>query len=193
MNVSPRTTAVPEPTPEPAAQRCTPQDRRTGSPNATCTVEPAPAWRAPDASSAPPPAPRPEQSGALEAEALACRARLGVELCTRTADIPVARELNLQHHWLRTSTREAGMGPDNGEVPGARLDSPLVTRTQVNDHTGRGDLPGSACTAKLQVDEACVDRELTLGRDLGRWTPTNQCQSFVAEVLEKCSNRKATP
>jgi hypothetical protein len=113
----------------------------------------------------------------------------GVELCKRIAELPGARQLGVEHHWLRTSTKEAGMGPADGGVPGNRVDLPYVTQTRVNDHTGQGNLPGSTCERVADVDEACVNRELELGKPLGAWTPTNQCQTFAAGVLERCSTK----
>ena len=109
-----------------------------------------------------------------------------VELCKRTADLPGARELDVKHHWIRTASKEAGMGAKDGGVPGHHLDVPFVTKVTVNDHTGEGAKPGASCETVPNVDAACVDRELELGKDLGRWTPTNQCQTFAAGVLAHC-------
>jgi RHS repeat-associated protein len=50
---------------------------------------------------------------------------LVVELCTRVADISVGREIGLSHYWIRTSSKEVGLGPAGGGVPGAQSDSPL--------------------------------------------------------------------
>ncbi len=113
----------------------------------------------------------------------------GVELCKRTADLPGARELDVKHHWLRTATKEAGMGPADGGVPGNRMDLPYVTQTQINDHTGQGQLAGSTCERVPEQDVACVNRELEQGKPLGAWTPTNNCQTFAADVLERCSTK----
>lgn len=130
-----------------------------------------------------------EMLRARQKEQAAAALGRGVELCKRTAEPPVARELDVKHHWLRTSTKEAGMGAADGGVPGNRMDLPYVTHTRINDHTGQGNLPGSTCERVADVDEACVNRELELGKPLGRWTLTNQCQSFAAEVLERCSTK----
>ncbi|MGZ3457283.1 MAG: hypothetical protein ACXU86_02140, partial [Archangium sp.] len=130
-----------------------------------------------------------EMLRARQREQAAAALGRGVELCKRTADLPVLRELGLKHHWLRTSTKEAGMGAADGSVPGNRVDPPYVTQTRLNDHTGQGELPGSTCERVPHEDEACVNRELELGRPLGAWTPTNNCQTFVSEVLERCSTK----
>ncbi|PTL81500.1 hypothetical protein [Vitiosangium sp. GDMCC 1.1324] len=130
-----------------------------------------------------------EMLRARQKEQAAAALGRGVELCKRTADLPGARELGLKHHWLRTSTKEAGMGPADGGVPGNRMDSPYVTQTRVNDHSGQGQRPGSICERVADVDEACVNRELEMGKPLGAWTPINQCQTFAAEVQERCSTK----
>jgi hypothetical protein len=108
-------------------------------------------------------------------------------LCRRNAEIPGSSVLKVEHHWLRTSSREAGMGPASGAVPGeAGSDCPF-TPTMVNDHTGRGAMPGSICTPLANVSEPCVNEALELGRETGRWTPLNQCQSFVDAIVQQCT------
>ena len=113
-----------------------------------------------------------------------------VELCKRPANIPVLKQLGAEHHWIRTSHVEAGMGPKAGGVPGkdSHVDMP-GDPTSVNDHLGEG-AQGADCKPVKDVDEACVEKELQIGRDTGPWTPMNQCQTFAAEVLEKCSTKK---
>lgn len=114
----------------------------------------------------------------------------GVELCKGPMDVPIARAVGLKHHWLRTSTREAGLGRADETVPDHRLKLPFIVPTQLNDHTGRGERSDSKCTRVENVDEACVNRELEqLGKPLGIWTPTNQCQVYAASVLEQCSTK----
>jgi hypothetical protein len=130
-----------------------------------------------------------EMLRARQKEQAAAALGRGVELCKRTVDLPGLREVGVQHHWLRTSTKEAGMGPADGGVPGERMDSPVAAQTRINDHTGRGNLPGSTCERVADVDEACVNRELEQGMPLGAWTPINQCQVFAGEVLEQCSTK----
>ena len=39
------------------------------------------------------------------------------------------------------------------------------------------------CTVVEDVDEKQVDELLQIGKDLGRWGPTNQCQSYVSSVI----------
>jgi RHS repeat-associated protein len=50
---------------------------------------------------------------------------LDVQICSRPADLPFPMNL-FNHWWVKTSTVEAGMGPQNGQVPAqeGRSDSP---------------------------------------------------------------------
>jgi hypothetical protein len=116
-----------------------------------------------------------------------------VELCRRPANIPVLKQLGAEHHWIRTTHVEAGMGPKTGGVPGkdSHVDMP-GDPTSVNDHRGEG-AQGASCAVVADVDEACVEKELEIGRDAGPWTPMNQCQTFAADVLEKCSTKPKEP
>jgi hypothetical protein len=124
-------------------------------------------------------------------------ARNEVELCRRPADIIAVRiadvmtgdALDLNHHWIRTAHREAGMGADGGGVAGHHLDIPFVTPETVNDHSGEGGRAGSGRQPVPGVDAACVDRELEVGKKLGTWTPWNQCQTFAKQVLDRCAEK----
>lgn len=78
------------------------------------------------------------------------------------------------------------MGPCGGGVPGNQADSPYVTETCVNDHTGAHASEAATCAPIDDIDQGCVDRILTSNRELGPWTLTNQCQAFAAAVLEEC-------
>jgi hypothetical protein len=53
----------------------------------------------------------------------------------------------------------------------------------VIDHKGRSKQKGAACEKVDGVDEKKVNDALKLGRSLGRWGPTNQCQSFARQTL----------
>jgi hypothetical protein len=103
------------------------------------------------------------------------------------------------HVWIRTSHMEIGMGPKVWETPGAdsspesqltelfdamRLDKKVTVAWR--DHTGYSDVTGSGCTALYFCDEACVEKELQVGKSLGFYTIINQCQSSSVAVLRKC-------
>lgn len=38
-----------------------------------------------------------------------------------------------------------------------------------------------------KINEACVNKQLQIGKPLGRFGPTNNCQTFVQETLDQCS------
>jgi hypothetical protein len=108
------------------------------------------------------------------------------------ADIPF-NFFGLEHVWLRTASSEAGLGLPGGAVPAeaqyrTRDASPYFTKTEVVDHAGRGNRAGVVCDEIPEdfIDEECVNRELDIGKPQGRWSPLNQCQTFVDEVLETC-------
>jgi RHS repeat-associated protein len=91
--------------------------------------------------------------------------------------------LGVQHCFIKTDTVTAGMGPANG---GPLPACPILTQTAVTDHSARTISPGQ-CNDVPGVDEACVNKALKIGTPTGRWTPTNQCNSFASDVLDKCS------
>lgn len=114
-----------------------------------------------------------------------------VYLCKRPADLPVNRSLphdaRLEHHWLKTDRIERGMGPADGRVPGERGNSDLpLSRTTVNDHAGKSRESGVECVELPSIDPSCVEKELELGRETGRWWVDNHCQTFAARVIETC-------
>jgi hypothetical protein len=89
------------------------------------------------------------------------------------------------HCWARTSQVEAGMGPGGGGVPGGGTDC-MYAHTKVTDHKGEGDKPGSSCSEVPNCNDDCINKELKIGKDTGRWTPNNQCNSFIADIMRKC-------
>jgi hypothetical protein len=111
----------------------------------------------------------------------------GVMFCHRPAQIAVADQLGLQHHWLKTSHKEAGLGPEDGSVPGDGKSALPFSQTRINDHAGQSLRGDAECIYIASADEACVDERLSLGQLAGRWTPSNHCQTFVAEILAYCS------
>lgn len=110
-----------------------------------------------------------------------------VMFCHRPAQIILADELGIEHHWLKTSHKEAGLGPEDGSVPGDGKSALPFSMTRINDHTGQGLRGDAQCVYIASADEACVDERLEVGRLAGRWTPSNNCQTLVAEILAYCS------
>ncbi len=114
---------------------------------------------------------------------------LKVYRCCRNVEVgPVlnatAGVLGLRHCFIKTDAKEAGMGP---AVGGPLPPYPVGIPTQITDHSGESTR--SECTEIPEVDETCVDRELRLGRSLGRWGPTNNCNSFVDRTVFNCIKR----
>jgi RHS repeat-associated protein len=110
---------------------------------------------------------------------------LKVEVCERPVDIDWVPSWSPNHRWIRTSSKEAGMGPEGCGDLG--YTSPYYApNTEICDHSGQGDKPGSKCETKKCIDETCVNNELIIGKSLGKWSLTNNCWFFVRSVLRKC-------
>jgi hypothetical protein len=110
--------------------------------------------------------------------------RGGVKICKRPADLPGNSVVGVQHWWLTTTKKAAGMGPADGRVPGhGGIDLPgAPTKIVDHSHEAKND-----CEEQMGVDEACVDRELQIGRDTGPWIPPfNDCHTVVKDILATC-------
>ena len=90
----------------------------------------------------------------------------------------------IDHQWIKTDTVEAGMGGTRGNVPGNESGDRPGDPVKVTNHAGRSKEKGSSCEKVEGVDENKVNAQLRINRPLGRWGPTNQCQSFVHDVLD---------
>jgi hypothetical protein len=124
------------------------------------------------------------QDRAAAKRAGADTARGGVKVCKRPADLPGNSVVGLQHWWLVTTKKAAGMGPADGHVPGHRgIDLP-GDPTKIVDHSHEAK---NDCEEQMGVDEACIDRELKIGRDTGPWIPPfNDCHTVVKDILATC-------
>ena len=109
---------------------------------------------------------------------------LKVEKCCRNIQVNAviywtSRKLGFKHCWLKTDSKEAGIGPaDDGPLP----PFPLGIKTKITDHTGQS----GECWEQNCIDEACVNLELEIGDYTGRWTSWNNCNTLVEEILTKC-------
>lgn len=110
-----------------------------------------------------------------------------VERCCRNVQTgtswidTMSAALGLQHCWIKTDTKEAGMGPaEEGPLPA----NPLGVDTEITDHSNE---TGGECETIQTVDEACVNEQLQIGKSTGSWWPWNNCNTFAREVLSKCS------
>ncbi len=114
---------------------------------------------------------------------------LDVMVCRRVAEIPFGRFLyrfGFPHMFIKTDTIEAGMGPLGcGPLP---VSPWYGAQTQVCSNAGQSST--SQCEAISDVDEACVNAKLTIGRRTGSWTPFNQCNTFADDVIKQCRTKR---
>lgn len=111
-----------------------------------------------------------------------------VENCHRTAEIMGGI---VNHHWLKTDTKIAGMGSGVVEgLIGDRFEAPYATLVYIIDHSLQ---EAKSCKEIKDIDEDCVNAELDIGKPLGRFNLFNNCQSFVTRVLKKCSTKANDP
>ncbi|MEK6538360.1 MAG: RHS repeat-associated core domain-containing protein, partial [Nitrospirota bacterium] len=97
----------------------------------------------------------------------------------------------VDHHWIKTDTKEAGMGPVGGGEEGGM--TPIGDPTEITDHSkphSRSSEPGSTCEEVKGVDEDKVNKELEIGKPLGPWGLHNNCRSFVDDVLRRSRTMK---
>ncbi|XXF76803.1 DUF6531 domain-containing protein [Myxococcaceae bacterium GXIMD 01537] len=114
---------------------------------------------------------------------------LAVYICARIADLPMNWLFGIEHHWLKTDTVSAGLGPETGGVPGhGGADSPYVAGMTVNDHSTEDH---NSCKPPPfdDVDEECVNRHLQIGKFAGRFSLFANCQTFVHDVILACSKK----
>lgn len=105
---------------------------------------------------------------------------LEVQICCRPAQI--ANGL-IDHCWVKTDTKEAGMGANPNIPPGAQYEG-YGMPVQITDHSND---TASQCTTQNNVNEDCVNQQLEIGKQIGRFIPpVNQCQAFAHGVVNSC-------
>jgi len=116
--------------------------------------------------------------------------RLGLKVFKCCRDIQVnavanaaARIFGFKHCFIKTDSIEAGLGPANG---GPLPACPVGVDTAITDHRGQSLFPGTVCTEITNVNEKCVNSKLPIGKRMGTWGPTNNCNTFVDGVLNGC-------
>ncbi len=109
---------------------------------------------------------------------------LMVQLCSRPSDSLFGFFRFIPHFWIKTDTKEAGMGPKGAGAPGGNCQCAIITT--INSHVGQK----GTCTEVKDEDEACVNRELELGKYTGIW-PFNNCLELAMHILNKC--KKSNP
>jgi RHS repeat-associated protein len=113
---------------------------------------------------------------------------LDVSRCCRDVDVnavvdTVASVVGAQHCFIKTDTVEAGMGPAGG---GPLPMSPCYgTQTAVVSHAGQAG--SSQCQVVPNVDEECVNRGLAVGTPTGGWARSNNCNTFVDDLIRLCT------
>jgi RHS repeat-associated protein len=115
-------------------------------------------------------------------------AGLTVQLCCREIEVKgtkgkIAHALGLKHCFIKTDTKEAGMGDfyERKELPS----NPYGIPTKITDHTGQS--LKSDCHTIKDVDEDCVNRELQIGKYTGEWGWSNNCNTLAKAILNKCT------
>lgn len=114
-------------------------------------------------------------------------AHAAVEICHRRAKIAFGL---VDHYWIKTDLRNAGMGSGLvvNEGIGDRFEPPF-TKVFVIDHS---DQVPEKCEIDENHDEDCLNEELEVGRSLGRFSPINNCQTFVHQALKRCEKPEYT-
>ncbi len=103
-----------------------------------------------------------------------------LDCCTST--------IGAKHCWLKTSTKEAGLGPAGGGAPEDESCPCCCAQTSINDHSGQCNRDNATCFALPGCDEACVNRELQVGKNKGTFGPvSNNCNTLVYDILKKCN------
>jgi hypothetical protein len=88
----------------------------------------------------------------------------------------------LEHCWLKTDTKTAGMGPaQEGPLPAW----PFGIDTKVVDHSKE---IAKKCEEILAVNEDCVNTALEIGKSTGKWSSSNNCNTFAQGVIHKCGS-----
>lgn len=68
--------------------------------------------------------------------------------------------------------------------PGQEYESLFVTKVKITDHSGQSKTREGASCEVVDADEDKVNQQLQIGKPLGRFSPTNNCQTFVKQVLQ---------
>ena len=96
---------------------------------------------------------------------------------------PVNGVTIVDHHWIKTDSLERGMWNED-DIKQWYDDVPFFAQVAVRNEPYHSE---ALCKEIPYVDENLVNDQLTLYRDLGTWTPWNNCQTFAAEVISKAT------
>ena len=67
----------------------------------------------------------------------------------------------------------------------------MMLNTEIVDHSGEGDKPGSSCTVVASVKESCANAYLKAGDKRGVWSVYNNCWTVVNDVIHACAMLEA--
>lgn len=100
--------------------------------------------------------------------------------------------LPIDHCWIKTDSVSAGMASSPQCRRGVGDDYEMLYKTKVyiSDHSCESS---KRCMPIDDVDEECVNKELAIGKYLGRFHATNNCRSLANDVIAKCSKNKLSP
>jgi RHS repeat-associated protein len=105
---------------------------------------------------------------------------LEVQVCCREAQIAGGL---VNHCWVQTDTKSAGMGTDPDVLSGQQYDG-YGMPVFITDHSKD---KATQCTPQKNVNEECVNNKLKIGEPIGRFMPPiNHCQSFAYGVVNSC-------
>ncbi|HVS83943.1 MAG TPA: RHS repeat-associated core domain-containing protein, partial [Pyrinomonadaceae bacterium] len=115
-----------------------------------------------------------------------CSRASNTYLCCRNIEMSLltrifSQVMGVKHCFLRTGSKEAGMGPVGG---GGFPSSPFGGPTEMRDH--RGEFNATDCVPICDVDEKCVDQELEIGKSTGKWGLSNNCNTIANDIVKKC-------
>jgi RHS repeat-associated protein len=115
---------------------------------------------------------------------------LKVYRCCRDTEVgpildAVASTFGAKHCFIKTDSREGGMGPAGG---GGLPAFPLGIPTAIIDHTGQSSR--SQCEEIPDADEECVNKRLAQGGSTGRWMPWNNCNTVAEGILCGCNSKR---
>jgi RHS repeat-associated protein len=114
---------------------------------------------------------------------------LDVYICRRPVNVSWVPDwlskIAPNHMWIRTGSVERGMG-GRCPVPGQGCSDAPYSQTEVTSQLGEWKQPGSVCVLQRNVNEQCVNDQLSLKRPTGTWHVFNQCNNFAYSTVNKC-------
>jgi RHS repeat-associated protein len=112
-----------------------------------------------------------------------CRQPTGIVLTPFMKKWADRFNVDLNHYWVKTDTKEFGMGPADPNAPQS-----YGQPTKQTDQTGSSTNAAAVCEKQPRVDEACVNSFSNPGQDTGAWTwPINYCKPYAENIIDYCT------